>query len=212
MTLNRRDFARLFAVGGSAALFAHPEFALARPSPLPPAGATAGDAFWDAVREQFVMPPGLAVMNAANLCPSPRAVLESMYGATRDIDQDPSPNNRAKLYPAKEETRKRLAAFLRVTPDEIIITRNTSEANNLVSSGLDLKAGDEVLIFHDNHPSNNQAWKEKATRFGKRSPHGPRCSPSRISRARSETSCPPPKSAPSPVNGACLPRWTAHNP
>src|SRR5918996_289873 len=166
MTINRRDFARLFAVGGSAALFAHPEFALARPSPLPPAGAAAGDAFWDAVREQFVMPPGLAVMNAANLCPSSRAVLESMYGATRDIDQDPSPNNRAKLYPAKEETRKRLAAFLRVTPEEIIITRNTSESNNLVSSGVDLKPGDEVVIFHDNHPSNNLAWKEKAKRFG----------------------------------------------
>src|SRR5918996_5325589 len=166
MTINRRDFARLFAVGGSAALFAHPEFALARPSPLPPAGAAAGDAFWDAVREQFVMPPGLAVMNAANLCPSPRAVLETMYGSTRDIDRDPSPNNRAKLYPAKEETRKALAEFLRVTPDEIIITRNTSESNNLVSSGLDLKAGDEVIVHSDNHPSNLAAWHEKGKRFG----------------------------------------------
>jgi selenocysteine lyase/cysteine desulfurase len=166
MTLSRRDFTRLFAAGGSAALFMHPEFSLARPAPILAAGAPAGDAFWDTVREQFVMPPGLAVMNAANLCPSSRRVLESMYGATRDIDQDPSPNNRAKLYPAKEETRKRLAAFLRVTPEEIIITRNTSESNNLVSSGVDLKPGDEVVIFHDNHPSNNLAWKEKAKRFG----------------------------------------------
>ena len=166
MTLSRRDFTRLFAVGGSAALFAHPEFAHARPVALPPKGAASGEAFWTAVREQFVMPPGLAVMNAANLCPSPRPVLESMYGATKDIDQDPSPSNRAKLYPAKEETRKRLAAFLRVTPEEIVITRNTSESNNLISSGLDLKAGDEVVIFHDNHPSNHVAWKEKAKRFG----------------------------------------------
>ncbi len=166
MAVSRRDFTRLFAVGGSAALFAHPEFALARPAALPASGAAAGDAFWNAVREQFVMPPGLAVMNAANLCPSSRAVLESMYGATRDIDQDPSPNNRAKLGPAKEQTRARLAAFLRVKPEEVIITRNTSESNNLVSNGLDLKAGDEVVIFHDNHPSNNVAWKEKAKRFG----------------------------------------------
>jgi isopenicillin-N epimerase len=166
MTVSRRHFTRLFAVGGSAALFAHPEFAQAQAAPLPAAGAAASEAFWNAVRAQFVMPPGLAVMNAANLCPSTRGVLESMYGATRDIDQDPSPNNRAKLYPAKEETRRRLAAFLRVTPEEIIITRNTSESNNLISSGLDLKAGDEVVIFHDNHPSNNAAWKEKAKRFG----------------------------------------------
>jgi isopenicillin-N epimerase len=165
MTLSRRDFTRLFAVGGSAALFAHPDFAAAAP-PLASNLSPATDAFWDSVREQFVMPPDLAVINAANLCPSSRPVLEAMYGSTRDIDRDPSPNNRAKLYPAKEETRKRLASFLRVTPEEIIITRNTSESNNLVSTGLDLKAGDEVLIFKDNHPSNNLAWKEKAKRFG----------------------------------------------
>ena len=30
MTLSRREFTRLFAVGGSAALFAHPEFAALR--------------------------------------------------------------------------------------------------------------------------------------------------------------------------------------
>ena len=166
MTISRRDFTRLFAVGGSAALFVHPDFASARRLGAWTTGEPATDAFWDSVREQFVMPPDLAVINAANLCPSSRPVLETMYGSTRDIDRDPSPNNRAKLYPAKEETRKRLAAFLRVTPEEIIITRNTSESNNLVSSGLDLKAGDEVLIFHDNHPSNNLAWKEKAKRFG----------------------------------------------
>jgi selenocysteine lyase/cysteine desulfurase len=166
MTLSRRDFTRLFAVGGSAALFAHPEFATAGSAPFTSSLSPATDAFWDSVREQFVMPPDLAVINAANLCPSSRPVLEAMYNSTRDIDRDPSPNNRAKLYPAKEETRKRLAAFLRVTPEEIIITRNTSESNNLVSNGLDLKAGDEVLIFHDNHPSNNAAWREKARRFG----------------------------------------------
>ena len=36
----------------------------------------------------------------------------------------------------------------------------------MVSNGLDLKAGDEVLLHEDNHPSNLTAWKEKAKRFG----------------------------------------------
>ena len=66
----------------------------------------------------------------------------------------------------KEETRRLVAEFLRVGPEEIVLTRNTSEANNLVSSGLDLKAGDEVLVFADNHPSNDAAWMQKAKRFG----------------------------------------------
>ncbi|MDP2391606.1 MAG: aminotransferase class V-fold PLP-dependent enzyme, partial [Acidobacteriota bacterium] len=71
-----------------------------------------------------------------------------------------------RLNGEKEHLRKALATFLRATPEEIVITRNTSEANNMVSSGLDLKAGDEVIIFADNHPSNLNAWNEKAKRFG----------------------------------------------
>jgi selenocysteine lyase/cysteine desulfurase len=122
--------------------------------------------FWTSVREQFLMPPGLSVMNAANLCPSPAPVLEAMYRATKDMDGDPSFDNRAKMSTGKENARRLLAEFMRVAPEDIVITRNTSEANNMVSSGLDLKAGDEVVVFADNHPSNYAAWMQKSKRFG----------------------------------------------
>src|SRR6185436_6944914 len=85
---------------------------------------------------------------------------------TKDMDQDPSFENRAKLGDGRENTRKLLAEFLRVTPEEIVITRNTSESNNLVSTGIELKAGDEVLLTADNHPSNHTAWQQKAKRYG----------------------------------------------
>jgi isopenicillin-N epimerase len=167
-SVSRRDFARLFAVGGSAALFADPvwarEYGQAHAS-SPAIGGT-GEAFWKSVREQFVMPPDLGVLNAANLCPASRPVLEALKRETDSVDRDPSAQNRARLSGEKENLRKTLAAFLRVTPEEIVITRNTSEANNMVSSGVELKAGDEVIIFQDNHPSNQTAWNEKAKRFG----------------------------------------------
>ena len=112
------------------------------------------------------MPKDLTMLNAANLCPSSGPVLETLYKMTRDMDQDPSMDNRVKLGEGRENTRKLLAEFLRVTPEEIVITRNTSESNNLVSTGVDLKAGDEVLLTADNHPSNHTAWQQKAKRFG----------------------------------------------
>jgi isopenicillin-N epimerase len=166
--VSRRDFARLLALGGAAPLLA-PGLAWPRPAAqlLPPvAPAVLDERFWQTVRDQFVMPSDLAVLNAANLCPSSGPVLETLYRHTRDMDRDPSYDNRVKLGEGREATRRLLAEFLRVTPEEIVITRNTSESNNLVSSGLDLKPGDEVLISSDNHPSNNTAWKEKAKRFG----------------------------------------------
>jgi isopenicillin-N epimerase len=163
--MNRRDFARLLAVGG-AAPFVTPEFGWARPAKLPPTPASPDEKFWVSVRDQFVMPKDLAMFNAANLCPSSAPVLETMYRLTKDMDQDPSFDNRAKLGDGREQTRKLLAEFLRVTPEEIVITRNTSESNNLVSTGIDLKAGDEVLLTADNHPSNHAAWQQKAKRYG----------------------------------------------
>jgi len=163
--MNRREFARLLAIGG-AAPFVSPKVAWARPSDLPPTPASPDEKFWTAVRDQFVMPKDLAMLNAANLCPSSAPVLETLYKFTKDMDQDPSFDNRAKLGDGRETTRKLLAEFLRVTPEEIVITRNTSESNNLVSTGIDLKAGDEVLLTADNHPSNHTAWQEKAKRFG----------------------------------------------
>jgi selenocysteine lyase/cysteine desulfurase len=164
--LTRRSFARSLAFAGATAWATHAEKSWAKSRPLPTTPSTPDEQFWETVREQFFMPPGLGVMNAANLCPALVPVVEMQERLTRDLDRDPSFPNRVKLGEGKESTRKLLAEFLGATAEEIVLTRNTSEGNNLVSSGIDLKAGDEVLLFSDNHPSNLDAWKTKARRFG----------------------------------------------
>jgi len=162
---SRREFARMLALGGPAALWARAALARAPVDarPLPPEPIAHDESYWEAVRAQFPLPREVAALNAANLCPSPRPVIEALYNDS-DLDHDLSPANRRRMHEGKEATRARLAAFLRVTPDEIVLTRNTSEANNLVSSGLDLGPGDEVVVFSDNHASNREAWREKARR------------------------------------------------
>lgn len=159
----RRDFTKLFALG-YAALYARSAEALPEPVALPATPAAPDEAFWADVKAQFLVPKEIGVMNAANLCPASRPVVEAVVNA-RDLEHDLSPANRARMHDAREETRSALAGFLRVQPEEIVITRNTSESNNLVSSGLDLAAGDEVLVFADNHPSNLAAWQQKGKRF-----------------------------------------------
>ncbi len=93
------------------------------------------------------------------------------------MDADPSAPIKTKLSDAREESRKLLAEFLVATPEEVVITRNTSEANNLVSSGVTLGPNDEIVLYSDNHPSNLAAWREKAKRYGFRINVVPNVSP-----------------------------------
>jgi selenocysteine lyase/cysteine desulfurase len=130
------------------------------------AAVTNGESYWNLVKEQFPLRPGKIPMNAANLCPSPRSVAERVAELTRDLDADVSFQNREKFAATLEESRRKVAEQLGVAPEEIALVRNTSEANNVINNGLSLKAGDEVVIFDQNHPTNNVAWDVRAARFG----------------------------------------------
>ncbi|MDT8427568.1 MAG: aminotransferase class V-fold PLP-dependent enzyme [Pseudomonadales bacterium] len=122
--------------------------------------------YWQQIRAQFAFTEAAVPMNAANLCPSFRAVAESVMLLTADIDRDCSFNNRGKFSGMLAETRKRVADQLRVTPEEVALLRNTSEANNVISNGIPLGSGDEVILWEENHPTNNVAWDVRAARFG----------------------------------------------
>jgi selenocysteine lyase/cysteine desulfurase len=173
--VSRRDFARLLTISGSAVFWPpvprseHAELLRElglTDAPLPRTPAEPDEKFWKEVRARFLLPPDLAFVNAANICPTSLPVVEALEKNTRFLDANPSPASRAKLTEGREESRNLVANALHVTPEEIVITRNTSEANNIVSSGLQLGVGDEVVVFGDNHPSNLNAWREKAKRFG----------------------------------------------
>src|SRR5262249_41060506 len=118
------------------------------------------------VKEQFTIKPKLILLNAANLCPSPHMVREKVFQWTNDVDSDVSFQNRAKFDALREEARRKLAGLLGATEDNTAIGRNTSQPNILMVTELELKPGDEVVIWEQNHPTNNVAWDVRAARIG----------------------------------------------
>jgi isopenicillin-N epimerase len=124
------------------------------------------EAYWKLVQRQFPQVPGLTLMNAANLCPSSYAVQETVFNLTRDMDGDASSQNRAKFNALRDESRRAVARYIGADEGEIALTRNTSESNNTVVAGLDLKAGDEVVIWDQNHQTNSNSWDVRARRNG----------------------------------------------
>jgi isopenicillin-N epimerase len=166
----RRDFLKRAATG-TAGLAVLPSVGLERlrtssaAPTLPFAPRRIDEAYWRDVKAQFLVRDGFIMMNAANLCPAPRSVVEAVAGAMRDEDGDVSFQNREKFGRLWTETRSRLARFIGVAEDEVAIVRNTSEANNIVVGGVPLKAGDDVVLFDENHPTNNVAWDVRAARY-----------------------------------------------
>ena len=152
MPTNRRHFFEL--LGASAVL------AAAGASPLQAAQGRGS------ARDGFAFDEAHVPMNAANLCPSPKRVAEAVIRYTTLIDADCSFQNRAQFRALTEASRSAVASLLGVSADEIAFVRNTSEANNIVNAGLDLNTGDDVLLWDQNHPSNNVAWDVRAARSG----------------------------------------------
>jgi len=132
----------------------------------PAAGEPANEAYWLLVRRQFPLEDGLLYFNAANVCPASRAVLDRYAQFERDFQSNPSFQNREKYAPMRTEARGKVARLINASPGEIAFTRNTSESNCTIVKGLDLKAGDEILVADHNHPSNRQSWQIRATREG----------------------------------------------
>ncbi len=134
--------------------------------PLLAAVTSGSENYWKLVAGQFPMRQGKVMMNAANLCPAPRIVSDRVSELARDEDSDVSFPNRAKFDTLLEESRSKVAEHVGVSPDEIALVRNTSEGNNTINAGYPLKAGDEIVLFDQNHQCNNVAWEVRAARYG----------------------------------------------
>ncbi len=105
-------------------------------------------------------------MNAANLCPMPSIVSEAHARYASELDLDLSSANRKRIEAMKEAARAKIAGLLGTSADEVAIVRNTSEANNVIVSGVPLEAGDEVVLWDQNHPSNSTSWEVRVARSG----------------------------------------------
>lgn len=162
----RRDFLRKMLLGGAATL-ALPNITLADslPEVAPPTDAN-DERYWEMIKRQFAVPSNLIMMNAANLCPQPYSVSRVVQETLSDLGKDVSFQFRDKFDVIRANSLQKVSGYLGVSPEETCITRNTSEGNNIIVNGFDFKAGDEILLWDENHESNLLSWEHRAKRMG----------------------------------------------
>ncbi len=134
-----------------------------------------------AVREEFpvlsqkINGRPLVYLDSAATTQRPRAVIEATVDYYRNENANPSASlhTLARRSAARYEgAREMVARFVNAcSPREIVFTRGTTEAINLVATswgGANLHPGDEILLTATEHYSNLLPWQFAAERAGAR--------------------------------------------
>src|SRR6266481_5117458 len=174
--LDRRGFLSSFggaAVVGTALNFGGELFAQLAQAPrqLPDRGLydSNEEAYWTELRKQFLIPADEVYLNNGTVGSSPAPVLRAIfdgYNETEKMAQSDPEDYPIWGYAASNEFRDPLAAFVGCKRDEIALLRNATEANSYIANGVNLKAGDEVLMTDQEHPGGEHPWDLRAKRYG----------------------------------------------
>jgi selenocysteine lyase/cysteine desulfurase len=168
--MNRRNLFRLAAGTAVAALqdnaIDRVSAAAAAAKDRTPEDIAADEDFWTEIRSAFTVDRNVVNLNNGHVSPSPRGVQEAMRRYLEYSDMGPYHTMIAVLEGQVEAVRRRLARAAGCDPEEIAITRNSSESLENAQYGIDLKAGDEVLTTNQDYPRMLTTFRQRERREG----------------------------------------------
>lgn len=131
---------------------------------------SAGDpAFWKKIRKMFLLPDNKAFFNTGTMGAQPAVVYEAVTEHMRKVaaeiaDWDYKSDDWIAGYQPYLVLRKKLAALINASAQEVSLLENATTGMDLVANGIDLNAGDEILGTDQEHPGGRHGWDVKARR------------------------------------------------
>ncbi len=132
-----------------------------------PADTVARDEdFWFNVRHAFTVDRNMINLNNGGVSPAPKIVMDTEERYLEIENMNPSYYMWNVVDPGVETVRRRLAQMFGVDTEEIAITRNASEGNEIVQLGMKLNPGDEVITTNQDYPRMITTWQQRERRDG----------------------------------------------
>ena len=162
--MRKREFVR--TLGGASLALLFGEDAWARYAAMPPQQAAQDEAFWARIRRQFLLTPEYINLENGYYLMQAQPVLEAFISRVRDVNRQASRYLRTRQFDDKAAVRDRLAALAGVPPQELIITRNTTESLDTVIGGFPWEAGDEAVMAAQDYGAMLDMFRLQARRHG----------------------------------------------
>jgi isopenicillin-N epimerase len=118
----------------------------------------AAEARHRALREQFLIRPGVTFLNHGSYGACPRPVFERYQEWQRELEAQPVEFLGRRLRDLLADARAALAAHLGADADEVVYEPNVTTALNVVARSLPLEAGDEILTADHEYGALERCW------------------------------------------------------
>jgi selenocysteine lyase/cysteine desulfurase len=122
--------------------------------------------YWTEIRNAFTVDRTVLNLNNGHVCPAPRPVQDAMRRYLEYSDMGPYHTMIHGLEQGIEGVRRRLAAAAGCDPEEMAITRNSSESLEIAQLGIDLQRGDEILTTNQDYPRMLTTFRQRERREG----------------------------------------------
>ncbi len=117
------------------------------------------------LRALFPISERTVYLNHAAVSPPPVPTIQAVTAHLEDLARNGSLHYR-RWVTVKESARKLMAAMLGARPEQIAFMRNTSDGLSTVANGLRWQAGDNIVTFRGEFPSNIYPWLRLREAYG----------------------------------------------
>ena len=128
--------------------------------------AAGEEAFWRGIKNQFLINPDSIYLNNASIGVPPQPVLDALAEHYRQISSNPTSAKGELHQRIQKVVLPGLADLIGADTDEIAFMSNATEGLDLITKGIPLQPGDEVLTTTQEHPAGIRPWRRRAEREG----------------------------------------------
>jgi selenocysteine lyase/cysteine desulfurase len=162
--MDKREFLR--AMGGLTLTAVFTPEILARYSALPKEALAEDEKFWAEIRGKYKVTPDYINLENGYFSMQSEPVLEGFIARVREVNLEGAHYMRVRAVDDKLRVRTRLAKMAGCSPEELIITRNTTESLDTIIAGYDWKPGDEAIMAVQDYGAMRDMFKLQGARRG----------------------------------------------